>query len=107
MNSLSPDWVTNFQSVGEAQLISAFHNLKTPSREFSLEPDLKVHEESDLHSEKYPSERTTTSAGRQTERNVERPWNAAASILVVFEYDSNVNDESGDCLMASKGMTVV
>jgi hypothetical protein len=75
MNSPYPNWVTDFQSAREAQLIPAGHNPKTPSGKFwsVFEPDSKVNDESDLHSEKHRPERITTAAGIQIERNDKQP----------------------------------
>jgi hypothetical protein len=59
----------------------------------NLDPDSNVTQESELQSEKHPSPKTSTDAGRMIS-NKPVPLNANASIRDNLDPDSNPTDES-------------
>jgi hypothetical protein len=59
----------------------------------SFDPFSNVNDESRLQSEKEPSPRNSTEAGRQIDSNDEHQESVHASIRVNFDPDSNLNEQ--------------
>jgi hypothetical protein len=65
-----------------------------PSIRVSFDPDSKVNDESDVHQQKEPTQRTSTDAGIHIILSDEQEANEFSSIRVSLDPDSKVNAES-------------